>query len=210
MSQRHRFQKLLQHPGIRRGRVDSGCSRRRLPTGFEALDRALSGGWPAGSLIELLVDDCGVGEFRLLLPALATLGAGRRDEPGQWIMLVAPPHIPYAPALERRGMDLSRLLLVHCRREADIPWAAEQALRSGACAAVLIWAHLPDQRILRRLQLAAEEGSCWLVLFRPSRFRRRHSPAVLRAELRPLSADGIRMDIFKNQGGRPCSVIVPV
>jgi hypothetical protein len=174
--------------------------RQTVSTGFPDLDRALSGGWPLGVLIELLVDRYGIGEFRLLVPALNALGRGTE----KWMMLIAPPYIPYAPAFVRNGVDTSRLLIVKCQHGTDVLWTMEQALRSGACAAVLAWSDGTDERLLRRLQLAAEEGAgCWVVLFRSLRCRRQRSPAALRIGLWPDSASGISMNIFKNRGGRP-------
>ena len=54
-----------------------------LPTGYAALDRCLPGmGWPRQGLIEILSDQRGIGELRLLLPALAALcrDEGAADE----------------------------------------------------------------------------------------------------------------------------------
>lgn len=48
------------------GSTQSHC----VPTGFAALDEALGGGWPVPWLIELLSDEHGVGELRLLLGLL--------------------------------------------------------------------------------------------------------------------------------------------
>ena len=119
------------------------------------------------------------------------------------MVLVAPPYIPYAPAFVHHGINISRLLVVHCRRQADVLWATEQALHSGACAAVLAWPSGADERSVRRLQLAAERGNCWVVLFRSSRFRKQRSPAALRIHLQPGRSAAIKMNIFKNRGGRP-------
>ena len=201
---------LLRDPRIwKAGRLAGG--RQTLSTGFADLDRALSGGWPVGALIELLVDLYGTGEFRLLMPALMALS---RDA-GKLVMLVAPPYIPYAPAFVRHGVNISRLLVVRCRRQTDALWVMEQALRSGACAAVLAWAKGADERSLRRLQLAAKEGGlhnrrCWVVLFRPSRFRSQRSPAALWIRLRSGRSAGVSMEIFKNHGGRPRELEVRV
>lgn len=200
---------LLEDPRIwKAGRLVRG--RQVLSTGFADLDHALSGGWPVGVLTELLVDLYGIGEFRLLMPALKALSQGKRT--GKTILLVAPPYIPYAPAFARQGMNISRLLVAHCRGQADILWTTEQALRSGTCAAVLAWIEGTDERSLRRLQLAVEEGAveeggehrrCWAVIFRPSRFGNRRSPAALRIRLRPGRSSGVSMNIFKNRGDRP-------
>lgn len=184
-----------------------------LPTGFTDLDRALSGGWPVGVLTELLTDFYGIGELRLLMPALNALSKRTQKK----ILLIAPPYIPYAPAFARQGMNISRLLVVHCRHQTDVSWATEQALRSGTCAAVLAWFEGSDERSLRRLQLATKEGAkegateegaveargCWAMLFRPSRFRSQRSPAALRIRLKPSRGSRISMSIFKNRGGRP-------
>jgi protein ImuA len=211
MSKRHQLNQLLENPRIwKAGQRDAVCYRQTLSTGSPDLDRVLSGGWPLGVLIELLVDLYGIGEFRLLMPVLNALS--KRTE--KLMMLIAPPYIPYAPAFAHRGMDISRLLIVNCHRRTDVLWATEQALRSGACAAVLAWSDGSDERLLRRLQLAAEEGAsaegsanerggCWVVLFRPWRFRRQRSPAALRIALQPGRSSGISMNIFKNRGGQP-------
>jgi protein ImuA len=210
MSKRHQLDQLLENPRIwKAGQCDAVYSRQTVATGFPELDRALSGGWPLGALIELLVDSYGIGEFRLLLPVLSALSR----ETKKWMVLIAPPYIPYAPAFVRGGVDLSRLLVVNCQQRTDVLWAIEQALRSGACAAVVAWSEGADERLLRRLQLAAEEGAtdegesgngrCWVTVFRPSRCRRQRSPAVLRIGLQPAGGAGIHMNIFKNRGGRP-------
>jgi hypothetical protein len=215
MSRRHRFEQLLKNPRIRQGKLDAHIDRQFLPTGFASLDNALNGGWPSGVLIEFLIDAYGVGEFSVLLPALIALADHRGKaqqaaltESDKWIMLVAPPYLPYAPALVQRGMNVSRLLVSQGRCEGDVLWATEQALRSGSCAAVLVWSKVSDTRRLRRLQLAAEASNSWAVLFRPARFRSQRSPAALRIHLQPGFSSSISMDIFKNRGGRPHTVVV--
>jgi hypothetical protein len=62
-------------------------------------------------------------------------------------------------------------------------WAAEQALRSGSCAAVLAWPQQADDRSLRRLQVAADTGRALAFLFRDRRYLSNASPAALRLEL---------------------------
>ena len=213
MSNKHSLHQLLKNPHIwKAGSAFTDAAA--VSTGFENLDRALAGGWPVGVLTELLLDSYGIGELKLVMPALVRLsqqpGEGRGSlEPAveRWILWISPPHIPYAPALEQVGMDISRVLVVHSEHRVDVLWAMEQALRSAACAAVLAWSQAVDERSMRRLQLAAEAGGCWAVLFRPARFIRDSSPAELRIHLRPDS-DTIRLDIVKNRSGRPDTVFV--
>jgi protein ImuA len=55
--------------------------------------------------------------------------------------------------------DPGALVAAACPRAEDLPWAAEEALRSGAVALVVVeLATPPDLRQVRRLHLAAAEG----------------------------------------------------
>ncbi len=177
-----------------------------IATGYAALDQHLpGGGWPPDALTEVLTTRYGIGELRLLMPALAQLSseAPRQDftEPG-WIAWVAPPFQPYPPALQQCGVDLSRMLIVRPKEAGEILWSAEQALSSGTCGAVLLWPDTLDDQGSRRLQLAAEKGRSWAIAFRPLSARRQSSAAALRLELQS-SAQGMRVHILKSRGGRP-------
>src|SRR4051812_7294839 len=106
-----------------------------VPSGFAALDAQLpGGGWPVGLLTELMPVHVGIGELRLLGPALGSLSAS-----GRKLAWIAPPHLPYAPALAAAGIASENLIVVRTRSEKDTLWAAEQALASNACGAVLAW-----------------------------------------------------------------------
>jgi hypothetical protein len=198
---------VLRHPGIWRGDQRAQAATDAVPTGFAELDELLpGGGWPRGALTEILAGREGIGELHLLMPALARLSQG-----SGWLAWVAPPHVPYAPALAAAGLGLKRLLVVRTQSADDAWWAAEQALRSGACDAVLAWLRTPDERRMRRLQLAAETGRAWGVLFRPARAAQERSPAALRLRLEPV-ANGLAVHILKRRGGpvgRPVVVDLP-
>lgn len=200
--------KLLEHPRIWRG--NSHTDRRTgLASGYPELDRCLpGGGWPQQALTEILIGQYGMGELRLLMPALAQLGAedalfsqGEAAEPG-WIAWVAPPFQPYAPALQQCGIDLSRMLVVRPKDDSELLWSAEQALSSGTCAAVLLWPEILDDQAGRRLQLAAEKGHSWAIAFRPLSARQQLSAAALRLELQS-TGQGTDVHILKSRGGRP-------
>ena len=175
-------------------------------TGCSALDARLpGGGWPTASLIEVLLDDIGLGEVQLFLPALVE--CQRRVSEGgggeaPWLVWIAPPHEPYAPALAQQGIELERFLVVQPASATEALWAAEQALGSGVCAAVFLWLKGTDDRWLRRLKLAAEAGGALGVLFRPERHRFESSPASLRL-LMTQGEHEARLDLLKVQGGRP-------
>jgi len=196
---------LLQDTGLWRA-SSIGCEfrRRGIPTGYSVLDEYLpGGGWPVDGLTELLYERHGIGEFRLLAPALSRLS--RQED--RWIVYLAPPFIPYAPALSGAGVDLSAILVVRPKKRKDMLWALEQALGSGSCSAVLAWPDSIDTREVRRLQVACKRGNSWGVLFRSHRAAKQVSPAELRIRLfaalaSPLEENAsLDLKILKRRGG---------
>jgi hypothetical protein len=210
-----RLARLLEHPALWRGR--SAARSSTVPTGFAALDAVLpGGGWPQVGLVEILISRLGVGELYLILPALASLT--QRIE-ARWCAWIAPPEPftemsvegkgsdrsrarsplePFAPALAAHGLNLARVLVART----DSPlWACEQALRSGACDAAVVWMQRVPVRALRRLQLAAERGRTVAFLFRglSTRAVREPSAAVLRMTVQPVR-EGARISILKSRG----------
>lgn len=191
---------LLQRADIWRG--DRLPATVGVPTGFHALDQKLpGGGWPVGALTEILLPSPGIGELRLVMPALARLSRRNR-----WSAWIAPPYIPYAPALVACGVDLSRTLIVRPRATTDGFWALEQALRSGTCAAVLAWPAGGDRQMWRRLQLAAEAGQSTGLIFRREATAE-PAPVALRLQLAPLPG-GLEVHILKRRGGFAAGPIV--
>jgi hypothetical protein len=194
---------LDRRPDLWRGRVAGGSLPVGVPTGFATLDRELHwGGWPPAGLVELLGDGPGEG-LGLVLPVLVRLGAAAR-----WVLLMDPPWHPFAPALAAHGLMLERLVVVRAGEAAA--WAAEQGLRSGGCAAVLLWGGRWDTATLRRLQLAAETGGALGFLFRDTSAARHPSPAPLRLGVAPSAAAGqrgYRVEVIKQRGGRPGALL---
>ncbi len=198
---------LLENPRLWRGR-DQAQATPGLASGYRELDRHLpGGGWPQQALTEILIEQYGIGELQLLMPALARLSAEDVEahaEPG-WIAWVAPPFQPYAPALQQWNINLSRMLIVRPKSDDEILWSAEQALTSGTCAAVLLWPGRLDDQASRRLQLAAEKGHSWAIAFRPLSARQQASAAALRLEMHS-DRQGTHVSILKSRGGRPAVI----
>ena len=185
---------VLKHPGVWRRSASVQHHVRALPTGLPELDALLpGGGWPCGALSEILFEYDGLGELALLMPALAELTRRR-----QRVVFVAPPYIPYAPALGAQGLDLRYVMQIEAAA-AEGAWSAEQCLRSGSCGAVLGWLPEADYTQLRRLQLAAESGDALAFLFRPARAAAKQSPAALRLHLHG-NADEVNIEILKCRG----------
>jgi len=174
-----------------------GDPRPVQPTGFAALDAQLpGGGWPTGAIAELMPELAGIGELRLVAPALVAFAHA-----GRYIAWIAPPLLPYAPALAGAGLPLERVLLIRTRDPKESLWAAEQTLRCPLFGAVLGWPATITDRNVRRLQLAAEAGGSLGILYRPPQAARELSPAALRLRLSPL-VDGLAVEIQKVRGGR--------
>ena len=172
---------LLDQRRLWKGRVPPKVSGQQ-PTGHAALDAVLpSAGWPAAALSEILLPAHGCGELQLLWPSLARL-----TRSGERVVLVAPPHVPYAPAWQAAGVELRHLSVIAAEGK-DALWAAEQCLRSGSCGAVLCWPLQADDKALRRLQVAAETGQTLAFACRPQTAAVNASPAALRLiiELQP-------------------------
>jgi hypothetical protein len=193
---------VLSNPAIWRG-GDCASEPAALPSGFPELDALLPGqGWPAGALTEILLAREGIGEIRLVLPALARLQASGRD-----VVWIAPPHLPYAPALAAGGLDLARLLVIRCTGAADQLWAYEQALRAPECGAAFAWPGPLDERCARRLSVAAREGRTWGVLWRRPGHRAVTTMAPLRLALAPQERR-LAVHVLKRRGGEVARPVV--
>jgi protein ImuA len=191
------------HPSLWRasqlGRSRTQC----IDTGHPALSNQLpGGGWPVGTLVDLLVQQPGIGEMRLVAPALAKVAARK-------VVLLQPPHAPQALSLAALGLPLESVLWIRSERTADALWAAEQVLRSGSCGALLFWpgqtssSNARQQPVraesLRRLHLAAQQGETLFFNFRPLTAEQDASPAPLRLSVRPAPG-GIEIGFVKRQG----------
>lgn len=174
-------------------------------TGFADLDKLLPGqGWPFQALIEILPKAEGIGELRLVLPALKQLCSEARD-----IVFVRPPHIPYPPALLRAGLPLNRVVWIETENDEDAHWAAEQTLREGTAGAVLLWSDVKKDLPLRRLQIAARDGGGLAFLYRSPGVRIAASPAALRLGLQ-AAPGSVRVEILKAQGGQTAAVMLSI
>ena len=112
---------LLASRRLWRGQPTAQAAPDAIPTGWDALDAVLpGGGWPSGALSEILLPADGVGELRLVWPALARLS---QDE--GIVAVVAPPYRAYAPAWQAAGLRPDAVQIIDATPR-DALWAAEQ------------------------------------------------------------------------------------
>ena len=194
---------LLNHPSIWRGDQIGRVAVASVATGFPALDAELPGrGWPVAALTEILPLHEGIGEIRILGPALANLTTR-----GRWLAWIAPPFLPYPPALRAVGINLSRFMRIETRSLRESLWAMEQALRDNSCGAVIAWPEKISYPDLRRLQLAAAGSQALAVIFRSPRTAGESSPASLRLVLQTYQGD-LAVRILKRRGHALARLIV--
>ena len=171
-----------------------------IPSGFSNIDDKIHG-WPLGTLIEMVPSQVGIGEFSLLLPALARLSQNPR-----WILLVCPPHIPYAPFFSNMGLDTSKIIVTHAKNINDAGWCMEQGLRSNACSAVIGWFPQITEKIIRRLQLNLEEKKIFSAFFTKPTTSYKNNPTPWRVLIRQTGHKTV-IEIPKRRGGGPISPI---
>lgn len=196
---------LLQRQAVwRGGAAPATLAEPAVPTGYAGLDAELpGGGWPAGGLVEVLCRSEGIGELQIVLPALAALTAA-----GHRVAWLAPPHLPYAPALRAAGVRLEHLTVIRAPGRRDALWAAEQALRARSFHALLLWLPRASYAELRRLAVAAQAGPGFVLAFRPPEAACESSPAVLRLALEAGEGQ-LAVRILKRRG-LPLAAPLPI
>lgn len=195
---------LLHDPRLWRGQPTTAAHLITEPTGYAVLDKLLpGGGWPKAGLTELLHEFDGIGELSLLLPTLARLTQTKRI-----VVLVDAPYVLYPATLAAHNIDLRHVHFIAAIKR-DASWAMEQCLRSGACAAVIGWQMLADERNIRRLQVAAEHGQTLGFVFRAATAASNPSAAPLRIRVEVYEGE-TRLEILKCRGGRAPGRKIPL
>jgi protein ImuA len=181
------------HPSLWLGSQLARAYGKTVDTGYAALSAELpGGGWPLGALVELLVQQPGIGEMRLLRPALAKICA-------RPVALLQAPHIPNALAFSYLGLPINKLMRLQAPKTADALWCAERILQAKTCGALVFWQQHIRAEALRRLHLAAQATETLLVLIRPLVNAQDSSPATLRLGVRPADG-GLVVDVVKRRG----------
>ena len=166
------------------------------PTGWTALDSELpGGGWPQGTLTELLTAQPGTLEWRLLGPALKQVGAANKQ-----VIVVGPPKVPHLPGLLHAGLDERHFVWIKAEAPAERLWTTEQIIKSGAAGALLAWLPQARQEQIRRLQVCAQGTQALVFLMRPAAARPEASAAPLRIQAGLTMDWQVTVDVFKRRG----------
>ena len=170
-----------------------------INSGYQQLDHKLGGGWPDKGIIELQAQTIGIGEVRLLLPALLHLSQQKL-----LYVWIAPPGRLNAQALAQAGLPLDNMLVATNVDEKEAFWLSEKCLSSGCCAAVILWTQDFEPNQAKRLQLAAKEGSSLGFVIRPPSTIEQSLPISVRMKA-TANKQGLQLQINKRLGGYPVS-----
>ncbi len=198
------------HPDVWVARQSVHSTERPVySSGFRLLDAELpGGGWPCGALTELLVRHMGIGELRFLAPTLRHI-----TQSAKHVVLLAPPHVPYAPAFAALGIQTERLLVVHAQKPIDRLWAIEQSIKSNQFGGLITWLDDSGPQSIRRLQLAASRSTAPVFVFRPWSAQKLASPAPLRMLLLPRRYPELAVQVIKRRGpvmAKPIDIAIPI
>lgn len=153
------------------GRGAATCEVGPLPLGVSAIDAALGEGGLRRAALHEVSGPAAYGFTVVLAGRLAARHAGAV----LWCMAPRGGCDLYPPGLVALGLDPARLLLVRCRDRPGLLAAAEEGLRGGGLAAVVVEGNrVPEMTAGRRLQLAAEDGGVTGLLLLRRGADRRH------------------------------------
>ncbi len=174
-----------------------------LSSGIRALDRLLpEEGFGRGTIVEWLADGQGTG-----VATLAILAARQATATGGAFVVIDPQQQFYPPAAAGWGINLDHTTIVRTNRTPDTLWALEQSLQCTGVAAAWCWVDRLNNRMFRRLQLAAETGGGIGLLLRPAATRRGPSWADVRLLVQPLPSQSdscgrrLRIELLHCRGG---------
>jgi len=174
--------------------------------GLTAIDRCLpQGGLACGALHEFVPEQGAMpSAFGFVAALLARFFSERQK---QKLFFILPTYRlrdygrPHSHGVRALGLDPTRLVLVETAHWNDTLWAIEEALHSGAPAAVVGFIDKLDLRSSQRLQLAALDAGLPLFLLRPAQLLE-GSAAATRWRVGPASATRDRFGLLARSGWR--------
>ena len=190
------------------GHGQASAPVRVLSSGHAALDAALpGGGWPAGSLTEILQVQAGQGEWRLLGPVLSRTASAQSP-----VLLVNPPHEPGLLGLQSWRIPADSIQWAEAHTHSDRLWVIDQALKADCFSAILAWLpHTPTQ-VVRRLQAVAAHHGGLFFGFRGLQAAELPSAAPLRLSLHlGPCPHPLQVRLLKRRGSPwPHPIVLPV
>jgi protein ImuA len=151
-----------------------------------------------------------------MAPSIGFLSAllGVLMKNGQAALWISSSRTIFPPGLKMFGIDPDRILFACVKREKDIAWAMEEALKCEALAAVVGEVQDISLTASRRLQLAVEQSQVTGFLLRRnprltttsaciSRWRIMALPSVPKDELPGIGSPRWNVELLKVRNGKP-------
>ena len=165
-----------------------------VSSGFAVLDEQ-TGGWPSSGSVELQPSALGIGELRLIFPALSFLAekASSRQSLQVWLsggLQLMPQGLG--------GAFTSNTVVLKALGSKESLWVLDTLLQSGVCSAVVCWLDTLDSAQAKRLQIAAKESGTLVFCIRSAPKQDASLPISMRVRLEPAE-DGLLLDVFKRQ-----------
>lgn len=120
----------------------------------------------------------------------------------------------FPPALKAFGVQPDRVVFIDLKKEKDVLWAAEEALKCDALSAVV--GEIKDLSFIasRRLQLAVEQSRVTGLIIRPNPKKLEATACVSRWKITPLPSEPIddlpglglpqwRLELLRVKNGKP-------
>jgi len=190
------------HPAIWRGNQAPIGQSRRLATGYLPLDEAILGGFPEYGVVRIS-GRTGIGELSLLKNVFTQTGENA------FYLFVNPPGVLITNSLRRVNVVPENVHVVSTSSELSL-WAAEEAIKSASCSVLLLWCERTNAAQVRRLQVAAAQHECLVVIFEPESQRSAALPVPLDLTITAID-EGLQVNIRKLQGGWPKqNIVVPI
>ena len=163
------FQKLEQlSRQIREMETAGRPAQECIASGCRTMDRNLPhGGYARGSMLELLRSGPGSG-----VSSIALMIARQAIVDGKYLVVIDPQRQFYPPAMKSLGIPLERVIALQPTNHADAIWGLAQVLRCSAVGAVIAEVGTLEDRVARKLQLAAEQGGGLGIFLRDARSAR--------------------------------------
>lgn len=129
-------------------------------------------------------------------------------------MWISPCRTLFPPALKTFGVQPDRIVFVDLKKEKDVLWAAEEALKCDALAAVVVEIKDLSFTASRRLQLAVEQSRVTGLMIRPNPKKLETTACVSRWKVTPLPSEPIddlpglgfpqwKLELLRVKNGKP-------
>src|SRR5579872_1934997 len=171
--------------------------------------------FPTGAMHELLSDGP---EEAAATSAFSAAVAGRLMSRGGACIWISQCPKLFPPGLAAFGVDPDRVVVMQARREKDLLWIMEEALKCEGLACVIGEIREVSAIASRRLQLSAEQSRVTGFLLRDAPRNRNPIAAVARWQIRPIASEagplpGVghprwQVDLLRIRNGQPGSWIL--